>query len=125
MDISADWGGYESILEYICHLVNLDIDQIVLLWSSPPCESYSQLQYSMVNKGNHHRDTRYPDKPPRSEQSCLKPSQREPRIKAEQHDKMNDRLAKSHINDKRRGGLCCGSRKSGCRNVMATTLYEH
>ena len=29
MDISGDWGGHESILEYICELVGLDIDQVV------------------------------------------------------------------------------------------------
>jgi hypothetical protein len=29
MDISGDWGGYESILEYVCHLVGLDVDQVL------------------------------------------------------------------------------------------------
>jgi len=103
MDISGDWGGHESILEYICELVGLDIDQVVLLWSSPPCESYSQLQYGMAEAGNVHRDTAHPQRPPRSRESCEKPSHHTKRKKAELHDRMNSRLTQSHVRDKRRG----------------------
>ena len=71
MDISGDSGGHESILEYIYELVGLDIDKVVLLWSSPPCESYSQLQYVMAETGNVHRDTAHPQRPPIKQQREL------------------------------------------------------
>jgi hypothetical protein len=57
----------------------------------------------MVKAGDHHRDTKHPDRPPRSKNGCMKPSHHAKRKKAALHDTMNSRLTQSHISDKKRG----------------------
>ena len=103
MDLSTDWDQEGSIVQHICDLVGLSIDQIVLLWASPPCETYSQLQYGMAERGDAHRDTKDPNRPPRTLESCEKPAHFAKRKLAASHDRMNGNLARSLAADKKRG----------------------
>ena len=69
---------------------------MALLWSSPPCDSYTQLQHGMAEAGNVHKDTVHPQTPSRSRE----PSHHTKRRKAEQHDRINSRLTQPHVRDK-------------------------
>ena len=94
VDLSTDWDQEGSIVQQICDLVGLSIDQIVLLWPSPPCGTCSQLQYGMAERGNAHRDNADPNRPPRTLESCEEPAHFAKRKLAINHDTMNSNLAR-------------------------------
>ena len=100
-DISSDWKG--SLIARICEAVGIKPEQVVLVWSSPPCESYSQLQYTNYSRGNHCREVHDPQRPPRSLKSCEKQADYDKRQLAYTHDDMISRVNASHVRDHQRG----------------------
>ena len=100
-DISSDWKG--SLIARICEAVGIKPEQVVLVWSSPPCESYSQLQYTNYSRGNHCREVHDPLRPPRSLKSCEKQADYDKRQLAYTHDDMISRVNASHVRDHQRG----------------------
>jgi hypothetical protein len=100
-DISSDWEG--SLIARICKAVGIRPQQAVLVWSSPPYESYSQLQYTNFSTGNHCREVHDPERPPRSLKSCEKQADFAKRQLTYTHDDMISRVNNSHVQDHQRG----------------------
>ena len=57
----------------------------------------------MAERGDAHRDTKDPNRPPRTLESCEKPAHFAKRKLAASHDRMNGNLARSLAADKKRG----------------------
>ena len=67
-----------------------------MVWSSPPCESYSQLQYTNFSRGNHCREVHDPERPPKPLKSCGEQANFAKRQLAYTHDDMISRVNNSH-----------------------------
>ena len=43
-------------MDIICEKSTIDMQDIVLMWASPPCETYSRANWSNLSRGNNHRE---------------------------------------------------------------------
>lgn len=83
--LRIDLTGEESaqqLMDKICEAAGIEEDDIVLMWASPPCETFSRANWSNMSRGNHHRehDAKFsPVKGPKGE-------------KAAKHDKLVQKL---------------------------------
>ena len=76
----------------------MDPAQVLLVWASTPCETFSRADASNITRGHHHRDHSNPERPPKSD-DCrdLKV------LKAMEHDYFLPRLQMMVAADRQRG----------------------
>ena len=83
--IALDLNGSETpeqLLDKICRKADIDREDIVLAWASPPCETFSRANASNVSRGNHYR---------LAEQHYA-PAPGDKGTKARQHDRLVQRV---------------------------------
>ena len=62
MDLSEGESA-EKVLEEICRRAGIRKEDIVFVWASPPCETFSRANWSNLSRGNHYREP-VPGRPP-------------------------------------------------------------
>ena len=67
MDLSASRKG--RMVMDVCKKLNIDPKDVLLVWASPPCDTYSKLGPVNRSRGNHTRDFSDPSWPPRKDNS--------------------------------------------------------
>ena len=67
MDLSASRKG--RMVMDVCKKLNIDPKDVLLVWASPPCDTYSKLGPVNISRGNHTRDFSDPSWPPRKDDS--------------------------------------------------------
>ena len=90
-----------TIITQICDIVGMTIDEVVFVWSSPPCESYTWLGYTNESRGNHFRNHQTEEKEPRSVESCKTENDLQKRITAQNHDLLTEGITQSMLLDNR------------------------
>jgi len=86
-----------TVMEQICRLLGITLDEIVLVWSSPPCESYTTLGYTNEPAGHHFRDHSSKERGSRPMESCHGPSDHAKRILAGNHDLLTEGITLSAL----------------------------
>ena len=86
MDLSK--LGKEDIIKSVCKHLDILPAQLLVVWASPDCSTYSRADASNISRGNHHRDHSKWHRPPKDEID-------EKRLKAIQHDVMVQNLLMS------------------------------
>ena len=91
-------GDPTSLIQRICAAVGVDPTNVLLVWASTPCETFSKADPSNITRGNHHRNHGNPERPPKSgDLSDLKV------LKAVEHDRFLPRLQMMLAADRQRG----------------------
>ena len=91
-------GDPTTLIQRICAAVDLDPTNVLLVWASTPCETFSKADPSNITRNNHHRDHGNPERPPKSgDLSDLKV------LKAVEHDRFLPRLQMMVAADRQRG----------------------
>ena len=91
-------GDPSTLVQRVCEALNLDPRQVLLVWASTPCETFSRADPSNITRGHHYRDHSDPEKPPKSDDlSDLKV------LKAVEHDQFLPRLQQMVAADRQRG----------------------
>jgi hypothetical protein len=88
-----------SVVQQICDLAGIEMEDILLVWASPPCESYTSLDYTNSSRGNQYRDHESTTREPRSVESCVTEEDFKKRRKAMEHDQMAEGLVRSFTQD--------------------------
>jgi len=98
--VNADllMGDPTTMVQRICRTIGMDPAQVLLVWASTPCETFSRADASNITRGHHHRDHSNPERPPKSD-DCrdLKV------LKAMEHDYFLPRLQMMVAADRQRG----------------------
>ena len=91
-------GDPTTLVQRICKALNVCPTQVLLVWASTPCETFSRADPSNITRGNHYRDHSNSEKPPKSNDlSDLKV------LKAVEHDRFLPRLQRMVAADRQRG----------------------
>ena len=94
MDLSLSQKG--RMVFDVCKRLNIDPDTVLLVWASPPCDSYSKLGPVNAGRGTHTRDYSDPTWPPRRDGS--KQGQR-----AQNADRLTENLSHSLLAARKHG----------------------
>jgi hypothetical protein len=92
----------ESVVQQICVLAGIQMADILLVWASTPCETYTSLDYTNSSRGNYYRDHNSATREPRSLESCVTEEDFEKRRKAIQHDQLTEGVVRSFRTDNHR-----------------------
>jgi hypothetical protein len=92
-----------NMIQAICDRLGIDINRVLCVCASPPCESFSHADASNISRGHYYRDHNDTTKPPRSLESCTRSGHYEKRLKAIKDDLMVKSLVDSMIEDRRQG----------------------
>ena len=90
-----------TVIQQVCDKLGIDINEVLFVWASPPCETYTRLDVTNASRGNEHRDHSGLEKEPRSIESCHSEADFEKRKKAIDHDRMLCGLIAGFIKDNR------------------------
>jgi hypothetical protein len=88
-----------TVVQQICGILNIDINEIMLVWASPPCESYTWLGFTNESRGNHFRNHQSEEKGPRVPESCHSKEDHEKRMIAQDHDTLTEGITLSMLQD--------------------------
>ena len=80
------------MIREICIEAGILMDEVLLVWASPPCETYTCLDWTNIWRGCNARDHSDPTKPPRNNDSKYA-------VKARRHDAMTENLTHSIVAD--------------------------
>jgi hypothetical protein len=96
--VIMDLSTTESMIATICELLKIDMRNVLFIWASPPCNTYSKMGTVNVSRGCHYRQHNDPEWPPRQDNS--KYSQQ-----AVRDDRMNINLTRSLLTCRREHGV--------------------
>jgi hypothetical protein len=88
-----------SVVQQICDQAGIQMADVLLVWASTPCETYTTLDYTNSSRGNHYRDHGSATKEPRSVESCITEDDFMRRRKAIQHDQLTEGVVRSFRED--------------------------
>ena len=91
-------GDPTTLLQRICRALQFRPEDVLLVWASTPCETFSRADPSNISRGNHYRDHTHPERPPKSDDLG------DPKtLKAVEHDRFLPRLQSMVAADRQRG----------------------
>jgi len=85
-----------QVIREVCEELGISLSQVLIVWASPPCETYTCLDWTNIWRGCNHRNHDDPLKPPRDDDSKYA-------AKARLHDGMVTNLTESFIGDHKDG----------------------
>jgi hypothetical protein len=92
-----------TVVQQICDLLGISMEEIALVWASPPCETYTRLDASNISRSNHHRDHDTEHKEARAVADCYTPEDFKKRQKALDHDRLTAGVTEGFVEDNRGG----------------------
>lgn len=92
-------GSHGSIVQQVCTELGIEMSEVAFVWASPPCETYTKLDWTNVTRGNEFRDPK--DRGPRSVETCHSEADFKKRQKAMDDDCLLTGLVESLESDNR------------------------
>ena len=92
----------ESVVQQICTLAGIQMAEVLLVWASTPCETYTSLDYTHSSRGTHYREHGSATREPRSVESCVTEDDFVKRRKAIRHDQLTEGVVRSFRRDNHR-----------------------
>ena len=90
-----------TIMCQICDILSIDMSEILFVWASPPCETFTKLDATNVTRGNEHRNHKSATREPRSTDTCHKAAHFVKRAKAILHDQLVTGVVQGFLEDNR------------------------
>ena len=94
-----------TIIQQLCDKLDILMEEILIVWASPPCESFTKLDATNVSRGNEHRDHETESKEPRTIESCHSEADFAKRTKAINDDRMVAGVNAGFLKDNRDGRM--------------------
>jgi hypothetical protein len=99
-----------QVIREVCEELGISLSQVLVVWASPPCETYTCLDWTNIWRGCNHRNHDDPLKPPRGDDSKYA-------AKARLHDKMVTNLTESFIGDHKDGATYAAALETPLGNL--------
>ena len=94
-----------TVIQQLCDKLDILMEEILIVWASPPCETFTKLDATNVFRGNEHRNHETESKEPRTIESCHSEADFAKRTKAINDDRMVAGLNAGFLKDNRDGRM--------------------